>query len=157
MENAVKYDIHRRRIANLAVSLHAFQGIHNVCFRGTLGTTGWIIMIYHHELGFIVFRGSRFHEYLDDEKFSYYSLNLIFDVGDYFAEVIVRNNPSIHWGFFTKPKDRAGVNCPILLGFKYDKDFDPSVIVSNCAYPSEGIWNNKKLYEVYNHWKQNNV
>ena len=56
------------------------------------------------------------------------------DVALYFAEVIIRNNSEkIKWGYFTKPQIRIGVNQPTLLGFKYDKDLNPRIVIVNLA------------------------
>lgn len=77
------------------------------------------------------------------------------DVAIYFAEVIVRNNPAIHWGYFTKPKNYVSVNRPVLVGFKNNMDMDPNLIVDNL---SGGIArkgkNERALYELYYVWQE---
>lgn len=85
-----------------------------------------------------------------ETEFSYQSLSLVLDIADYFAEVVIKNDPSIHWGYFTKPRNRVSVNRPVLRGFKFD--MDPRLIVSNCAYPSEESWEPKTLYNIYHNW-----
>ena len=51
------------------------------------------------------------------------------DVAIYFAEYIVKHNPSIYWGYFTKPKSYMYVNRPILLGVKCKVDMEPMSII----------------------------
>lgn len=93
-----------------------------------------------------------FREYVPETEFSAYTLSLILDIAYYFADVFIKFNPDVHWGYFTKPKNRASVNSPVLLGFKNDMDLDPRLIVSNCAYPSQNGWNKNELFDVYNVW-----
>lgn len=42
---------------------------------------------------------------------------IIRDIGMYWGQVFVKNHPSIHWGFYTRPKRDMFVNRPLLLGF----------------------------------------
>lgn len=79
-------------------------------------------------------------------------LKIIVDISFYFAEVFLNNNPSITWGYFTKPKNRMSVNKPVLVGFKADMDLDPRLIVRNCAYRSLDNKNYKNLYNLYINW-----
>lgn len=75
------------------------------------------------------------------------------DIAIYFAEVIVRNNPSIHWGYYVKPKNRSSVNQPVLLGFKFDKEMNPREIVVNCIRKSDKELDPNRLYDLYHVWK----
>ena len=79
-------------------------------------------------------------------------LKINLDISFYFAEVFLYNNPSITWGYFTKPKNRMSVNKPVLVGFKADMDLDPRLIVRNCAYRSINNKNSKNLYNIYINW-----
>lgn len=79
-------------------------------------------------------------------------LKVILDISFYFAEVVLHNNPSIAWGYFTKPKSRMSVNKPVLVGFKSDMDLDPRLIVRNCAYRSIDNKNNENLFNIYTNW-----
>ncbi len=79
-------------------------------------------------------------------------LKIILDISFYFAEVVLHNNPSIVWGYFTKPKNRMSVNKPVLVGFKADMDLDPRLIVRNCAYRSIDNKNSQNLYNIYTNW-----
>lgn len=58
------------------------------------------------------------------------------DIAIYFAETFIFNNNSVHWGFFTRSKQRMSVNKPVLLGFKNNMDLDPRLIVENCMWKS---------------------
>ncbi len=80
------------------------------------------------------------------------ALKVILDISFYFAEVVLRNNPSIAWGYFTKPKSRMSVNKPVLVGFKADMDLDPRLIVRNCAYRSIDNKNSENLFNIYTNW-----
>ncbi len=93
-----------------------------------------------------------FKEYIPTMEFSKLTKSLILDISYYFAEIMIRNNSNINWGFFTKPKNRASVNSPVLLGFKFDMDLDPRLIITNCAYPSEKGINERQLLETYYVW-----
>lgn len=85
-------------------------------------------------------------------EFSSEVLKIITDISFYFAEVFLHNNPSIAWGYFTKPKNRMSVNKPVLVGFKADMDLDPRLVVSNCAYRSLDNKNSENLYNIYKNW-----
>ncbi len=61
------------------------------------------------------------------------TLIVAMDIAIYFAEVFVKNNPGIYWGYYTKPKSRSSVNRPVLLGFKNGVDMDSRVIILNCC------------------------
>lgn len=53
-------------------------------------------------------------------KFTSQTKILAYDIAVYFGDVIIANNPQIHWGYLTKPKRLHGVNQPRLLGFAGD-------------------------------------
>lgn len=84
--------------------------------------------------------------------FSNEVLKIALDVSFYFAELFIKHNSSVKWGYFTKPKNRISVNKPVLLGFKYDKCLDPRLIVENCSYRSLKVKNSDALYDIYNNW-----
>ena len=91
--------------------------------------------------------------YISREEISNDTLKIMLDVAYYFAEVVIRNNGGkIKWGYFTKPKSRMSVNEPTLLGFMYDKDLNPRLIVKICTEKSATEKNEKMLYETYNTW-----
>lgn len=69
------------------------------------------------------------------------------DVAIYFAEVIVRNNSSIHWGYFTHPKKDMSVNRPVLLGFEKKINLDPNLIIKNLT---DSIPEERDVYSLYN-------
>ncbi len=88
----------------------------------------------------------------DTRKISLNTLSIATDVANYFAEVFRKNNPSIYWGFFTKPKNRISVNEPVLLGFIGNDDLNPRLIISNCIWKSEEQKNPNMLYDIYHVW-----
>lgn len=87
-----------------------------------------------------------------DYKFTVESLVVGMDIAIYFAETIIRNNPVIKWGYFTKPKSRMSVNKPVLLGFQASQDLDPREIVLNCMRKSYENKQFDRLFNIYNIW-----
>lgn len=91
--------------------------------------------------------------YISKTTLSSETLMYCLDIALYFAQVVVINNkPKVKWGFFTKPKNRYGVNEPTLLGFNYDIDLNPRLIVFNCTQRSVKEKNPTTLYDTYNVW-----
>ncbi len=92
-------------------------------------------------------------QYISEKDLSFETIMFGIDVSLYFAEVIIRNNgDKIKWGYFTKPKNRSSVNEPTLLGFKYDKDLNPRLIVENCTRKSSEEKRSTRLFDVYKVW-----
>lgn len=83
--------------------------------------------------------------------FSNVVLKIALDVSFYFSETIIKNNPTISWGYFTRPKNAMSVNKPVLLGFK-SGCLDPRLIIENCSYRSIRCRNRNNLYNIYNNW-----
>jgi len=83
--------------------------------------------------------------------FSNTVLKIALDISFYFAETIIKNNPTIKWGYFTRPKNLMSVNKPVLLGFK-SSCLDPRLIIENCSYRSIRCRNRNNLYNIYNNW-----
>ncbi len=95
------------------------------------------------------------HPYIKDEDLSIDTLKYCMDVSIYFAEVMIRNNSSeIKWGYFTRPKNRVGVNQPTLLGFKAHMNLNPYLITKNCSRWSSEQKNIRELYDTYYVWLQ---
>ena len=71
------------------------------------------------------------------------------DVGAYFGEVLIRNNPTLRWDYFTKPKKFMDAKHPVIVMFT-DATMDPTNIVRNC------LWRNNKneLTKTYYLWKE---
>ncbi len=91
-------------------------------------------------------------EYIAETDLSWNTLMYCMDIALYFAEVIIRHNDCIKWGYFVKPKNRTGVNQPVLLGFKYDMDLNPRLIVENCTRRSKKEKSSTRLYDAYYVW-----
>ncbi len=91
-------------------------------------------------------------DFVSKKELSWETLMYCMDVALYFAEVIIRHNSSIRWGFFTKPKNRDGVNQPVLLGFLHNMDMNPRQIVVNCTRDSAENKSATRLFDVYNVW-----
>ena len=53
------------------------------------------------------------------------------DISLYFAKVFIKYNPTVHWGYYTRPKSDMDVNRPVLLGFLYNLDINPVVVISS--------------------------
>lgn len=94
------------------------------------------------------------HERINDQeyKFTLETMIIGMDLALYFAETIIKNNPSIEWGYFTKPKNRMSVNKPVLIGFKGGQDLDPREIILNCMRKSERDKNPERLMNTYDIW-----
>ena len=93
------------------------------------------------------------HDSLSHKKISMDTLIIGMDIAIYFAEVVVRScHGKIQWGYFTKPKNRMSVNEPTLLGFKYEKDLNPRLIISNCTWYSSNKKNSARLFDMYQEW-----
>ena len=41
---------------------------------------------------------------------------IVQDIARYFGEVFIKNNPSLYWGYYSRPKNDAFVNQPVLMG-----------------------------------------
>ncbi len=75
------------------------------------------------------------------------------DIAIYFAEIIRKNSEGkIQWGYFTKPKNRASVNQPVLLGFKARMDLNPRLVIVNCTRRSSKEQHAERLIEMYYTW-----
>ena len=98
-----------------------------------------------------------FWDAIKEECFTAMTLALIIDIGFYFAAVITRNNPSIEWGYFTKPKSRAFLKEPVLVGFIHDMEMSPAGIVEVISIKTHEKRADKSLYESYLHWINNYV
>lgn len=88
----------------------------------------------------------------NDIKFTIDTLVVGMDIAIYFGETFIRNNPTIKWGYFTKPRKRASVNRPVLLGFVGQQDLDPREIILNCMRKSLRGKNPNLLLNLYNIW-----
>lgn len=76
----------------------------------------------------------------------------------YFAEVVIRNTKGkVYWGYFTKPKNRVGLNEPTLLGFKFNKDLNPRTIVRVCTKKSGKEHKSSRLKDAYDTWTKKNL
>ncbi len=90
--------------------------------------------------------------YENTQKISIQTLGITTDVANYFAEVIRKNNPSVYWGYFTKPKNQMSVNEPVLLGFGRKGVLNPRLITHNCVWKSLDSKNERMLYDLYYVW-----
>lgn len=88
----------------------------------------------------------------NDTKFTTLSLAIGMDIAIYFAETFIRNNPSVKWWYFIKPKSHISVNRPVLLGFINKVDLDPRRIVFTCMQKSMEEKNSNRLFNAYNTW-----
>lgn len=92
------------------------------------------------------------HESISRETLSIKTLALITDISFYFAETFVICNPTIHWGYFTKPKNEVSVNMPVLMGFQANMKLDPRRIVHVCASESCEVREKNRLLNAYKTW-----
>ncbi len=73
-------------------------------------------------------------------------------ISDYYGETILKNfDLKLKWDYFTKPKNLASVNQPVILGFPKKISINPRIIVYNCILKShEEGYDKMKLYLAYN-------
>ena len=77
------------------------------------------------------------------------------DIAIYFAEVVRKNsNGKISWGYYTRPKNAASVNRPVLVGFKADIDMDSQRIIYVCTLKSAEKRERTRLFDLYHVWQQ---
>lgn len=81
------------------------------------------------------------------------TLALVTDISFYFTETFIRNNPTTFWGYFTKPKNEASVNMPVLMGFRARMKLDPRRIVHVCALKSARARDRNRLFDIYHVWQ----
>lgn len=92
------------------------------------------------------------HNSIPKETMSAKTLALVTDISFYFAETFIRNNPTTHWGYFTKPKNEVSVNIPVLMGFRAKMKLDPRRIVHTCASKSAETRDKNRLFDLYHAW-----
>ena len=80
---------------------------------------------------------------------------LCLDISIYFAEILIANNPTIHWGIKTSPKALDGVNRPILLGFSNGISVFPYTLMQVLTRKSTREKNENRLYDLYMKWCDN--
>ena len=93
---------------------------------------------------------------ISEYKFSEKTEDLLTDISDYLAEVMIRNNPSIYWSYQTKDQNEESYNRPVLLGFEDDCELDAALVVLQQAEilfdsndPVEDEWEDTDLYDNY--------
>lgn len=104
-----------------------------------------------------------FQQYMLNESREQFSLQteyIIRDIGIYLGEVFVKNNPSICWGYYEKPKSDFFVNMPVLTGFvdcrfnpPFQMIFEPIHMV---GVQAANVWDNSQreddLLRLYQKW-----
>ena len=93
------------------------------------------------------------HDSITRETMSTTTLALVTDISFYFAETFIRNNPTVSWGYFTKPKNEVSVNMPVLMGFRAKMKLDPRQIVHVCALKSARTRDRNRLFDIYHVWQ----
>ena len=89
-----------------------------------------------------------------DWKLSLATCALAIDLSFYFAAVFTHNNPSISWGYYTKPKSLVYVNRPVLTGFANKVCLDPRMVILNCCRRSFSEKKPDRLFELYVTWSK---
>ena len=109
-----------------------------------------------------------FIQYLMDQSKDQYTIEtelILRDIGMYFGEVFVKNEPCIHWSYYEKPKSDFFVNMPVLLGFEdssysppFKMEFEP---VHMAKVQAANIWDGSQkkedLYNLYTKWSNRYV
>lgn len=94
----------------------------------------------------------RHHVTENTKKLSLQTTYIGVDISVYFGECFIKNNPTIHWGYVTKPKKFVDVNRPSLVGFKGNGSIFPYRLVSVCILKCSEAWSDEKLFETYQNW-----
>jgi len=89
---------------------------------------------------------------IDDWELTERTFSLAFDIGMYFGNVLLKNNPKLQWTMVTKPKKYTHVKQPIIEGLSNMK-LNPVAIMITCAYSfirkNDGP---NLLSELYDNW-----
>lgn len=101
-----------------------------------------------------LFAGSKLEEYFENRGFTQWTLSEItesicLDVGIYFGEVLVKNNPGLKWGQNITRKNEFHNNYPAVLS-SIGPDFYPDSIRTSALKVIEGIqidW--QEFYKVF--------
>jgi hypothetical protein len=90
---------------------------------------------------------------ISSKELHFASFRLLIDINFYFAEVFLRNNPSLKWSLLTKPKNSMDYNKPVIIGFKSSDILNPLRIVYTCTlHVLDGKKDSNRLYDAYNIW-----
>ena len=96
---------------------------------------------------------------IDEEKISYDTLQIGYDISCYFGEVIIRNSEGkAYWGYKTKPKNMMSVKKPVLLGFAGDDFLDAAALIPAITWRYiEAVRENREesargLFDLYDLW-----
>lgn len=82
------------------------------------------------------------------------TLSICLDIGIYFSETLIYNNPSIKWDYIKTSKN-ISFNKPVLVGFKNGLNFEPSRILNVCLNESIKKHNSMILRDLYDIWINN--
>lgn len=104
--------------------------------------------------------------FIEDEDYTFTTLQLVLDAGVYVAEVFMRKYPFIHWAL-SKVKGRRTVNynLPVLQGIKFKfeptgepepMEFNPTEQILTCIarYLDDGNEADHLLLNVYKIWRE---
>lgn len=80
------------------------------------------------------------------KKMTLLTMALTDDIASYFGETIIKNNPTIRWGYLLRPLKLDGVKQPILLGFINDVSMNPREILHVCVLRCSRHRNKNELY-----------
>ena len=89
------------------------------------------------------------------QKMTTLTLAIAMDISIYFGEMLIVNNPTIYWGYRTRPKQLDGVNRPVLLGFRYAGCVFPYTLIQVLIRKSTEEKNSNRLLELYSKWSKN--
>jgi len=95
------------------------------------------------------------HADITDEIFTQRTFSICVDIAIYFAEVLRRQNLSLHWDFVRKPKIDADFHQPVLISLSGKMHLNPIRIVTVIALKTES--GNRQEHELMDmfHWWDN--
>lgn len=96
----------------------------------------------------------RVHIYENPYKLSEETVRIAMDIAVYFGETLIKNHPSVYWGYVMKPKKLHGVKRPVLRGFQGNECVYPYTLISVCIRRSSKVRNREELFETYQIWEK---
>lgn len=92
----------------------------------------------------------RMREFISTREPTLLTKALEMDIALYWGEVMVANNPTLYWGFITRPKSLDGVNQPYILGFGDGFNSYPLGLIRVCLAESTEERDKNRLLNPYN-------
>lgn len=94
-------------------------------------------------------------QFIESKKIISEWMAIALDISIYFAECMVKNNPSLKWDVVIKPKSFAYVNRPVVVGYKYKLALDASnIILVQTKKVLDESTSQDALVTLYENWEK---